>query len=242
MKLDILAIGAHPDDIELTCAGTLVKAAREGMRTGIVDLTQGELGTRGTKQIRAQEAEEAAHILGLMTRRNLKMHDGNIELNRKNLHTVIALLRELQPRILLIPHFNERHPDHMHTYQLAREAWFYSGLAKLKTTMSGKAQQPFRPNNFFSFMQKFEFIPAFIVDVSDTFELRMKSIRAHRSQFFNPESKERETILSKPEFLKEIETRAMYYGQSIGVIYGEPFYSYVPVGIENIFDLALTKG
>ncbi len=241
MKLDILAVAAHPDDVELSCAGTLVKAAKEGMHTGIVDLTQGELGTRGTKQIRTHEAEEAAHILGLATRRNLKMPDGNIEMNQKNLRTLIALLRELQPRILLIPHFNERHPDHMHTHQLAREAWFYSGLAKINTRMNGSAQKAFRADNFFSFMQKFEFIPSFVVDVSDTFELRMQSIRAHRSQFHNPESKEPETILSKPEFLEEIETRALYYGQSIGAQYGEPFYSYVPIGIKNIFDLTLAS-
>lgn len=241
MKLDIVAIGAHPDDIELSCAGTLVKAAREGMRTGIIDLTQGELGTRGTKQIRSQEAEEAAHILGLTVRRNLKMPDGNIEVNQKNLCTLIAQLRDFQPRILLIPHFNERHPDHMHAHQLAREAWFYSGLTKIETKMNGKAQAAFRADNFFSFMQKFEFVPSFVVDVSDTFELRMNSIRAHRSQFYNPKSKEPETILSTPEFLKEIETRALYYGQTIGVKYGEPFYSYVPIGIKSIFELALTK-
>jgi bacillithiol biosynthesis deacetylase BshB1 len=240
MKLDILAIAAHPDDIELSCAGTLVKAAREGMHTGIVDLTQGELGTRGTKQIRAREAEEAAHILGLATRRNLKMPDGNIELNQKNLRTLITLLRELRPRILLIPYFNERHPDHMHAHHLAREAWFYSGLAKFNIKKRNGAQA-FRPDNFFSFMQKFEFVPSFVVDVSDAFDLRMKSIRAHRSQFYNPKSKEPETLLSKPEFLEEIETRALYYGQMIGVKYGEPFYSYVPIGIKSIFDLTLVN-
>jgi len=242
MHADVLVIGAHPDDIELSCGGTVAKLVGQGFHVALADLTQGELGTRGTKEIRAQEAAEAARILGVTTRRNLRIPDGGIELSRKNLLKVITLIRELRPRILLIPHDRERHPDHVHTHFLCKEAWFYSGLEKIRTRLNGKFQAPFRPDNFFHFMQKFEFEPTFVVDVSEHFETRMTAIRAHASQFHDPKSKDPETVLSKPEFLEQIRTRAEYYGQTIGVSYGEPFFSPVPIGVKSPFDLVLSRG
>lgn len=242
MKVDILAIGAHPDDIELSCGGTIAKLVKEGHKVALADATQGELGTRGTKEIRLREAASAAKILGVVTRKNLGIPDGNIELSRANLKKVITLIRELRPRILMIPHSIERHPDHVHTHNLCKEAWFYAGLRKIKTSLNGLAQEPHRPDNFFEFMQWYEYTPSFIVDVSSTFEIKMKAIRAHASQFHNPKSKEPETILSRPEFLDRIETEAKYYGKKIGVQYAEPFYSWTPLGVNTIFDFVLTKG
>lgn len=242
MQIDMLAVGAHPDDIELSCGGTIAKLVREGHKVAMVDLTQGELGTRGNKEIRAKEAEKAAKILGVEMRRNLKIEDGNIRLNRKNLLKVVTLIRELRPKILLIPYSNERHPDHVHTHHLCKEAWFFSGLEKIKTKFERHSQEPFRPENYFCYMQRYGFIPTFVVDVTGYFEIRLESIRAHASQFHNPKSKERETILSKPDFIERIETRARYFGLTIGVRYGEPFYSPIPLGVKSIFDLVLLKG
>jgi len=242
MHTDVLAIGAHPDDIELSCGGTIAKLVRQGHSVALADVTQGELGTRGTKEIRVREAGAAARILGVTTRRNLQIPDGGIAITRQNIAKVVTLIRELQPSLLIIPHGVERHPDHVHTHQLCREAWFYAGLEKLPTKLRGEKQSPHRPHHFFEFMQWHEFEPAFIVDISDTFETKMESIRAHTSQFFNPRSKERETRLSSPDFLHTIETRCKYYGQKIGVKYGEPFLTNFSIGVNDLFDLQVIKG
>jgi bacillithiol biosynthesis deacetylase BshB1 len=242
MQADVLAIGAHPDDIELSCGGTVAKLVHLGHSVALAELTRGELGTRGNETVRAHEAKKAADILGVVTRRNLGISDGNIEVNRKNLLKVVSLIRELRPRILLIPHFHERHPDHVHTHYLCKEAWFYAGLRKIRTTLGGSTQHPHRPDVYFHFMQKFEFQPTFVVDVSDFFEIRMQSIRAHASQFHDPTSVDPETVLSKPNFLDDIRSRALYFGQTIGVKYGEPFYSPVPIGVHSPFDIVTSRG
>lgn len=236
MEVDVLAIGSHPDDIELCCGGTIALLVKQGHNVALAELTQGELGTRGSKEIRAKEAAAAAKILGVATRRNLKIPDGNIQVNEANLKKVISLIRELRPKLLLIPHSVERHPDHIHTHQLCKEAWFYSGLAKIKTN-----QPPHRPDIYFEYMQWYEFAPTFILDISETYDLKVKSIRAHVSQFHNPESKEPETKLSQPQFLEIIETRALYYGQRIGIKYGEPFFSYALVGVKDLFHIVTYK-
>lgn len=242
MNIDVLAIGAHPDDIELSCGATVAKLVQQGKKVVIADLTQGEMGTRGTKEIRAKEAEQAAGILGTLPRRNLHIPDGGIEITSPNLRKVIALIRELRPKILIIPHSFDRHPDHMHTHQLCREAWFYAGLTKIKTSHGGSDQKPHRPDNWFEFMQWHEFQPSFIVDVSDTWETKMKAVRAHASQFFDPNSKDPETKLSRPEFLELVEIRGRAYGRKIGAKFGEPFLSPAPIGIKDFSDLILTKG
>ncbi len=242
MHVDVLAIGAHPDDIELSCGGTIAKLVKDGHKVALADITQGELGTRGNKEIRAKEALEAAKILGVVTRRNLKIPDGNIEVSETNLKKVIMLIRELRPKILVIPHSVERHPDHVHTHRLCKEAWFYAGLRKISTSLHGKVQKPHRPDNFFEFMQWYEFPPSFIVDISSTFDIKMSAIKAHASQFHNPESRDPETLLSRPEFLGHIKTDCEYFGKKIGVRYAEAFHSWAPLGVNTPFDFVLRKG
>ena len=242
MELDVLAIGAHPDDVELGCAGTVAKLVKLGHKVGILDMTEGELGTRGTKQIRAREATEAAKILGVSIRENLKIPDGNIELTKTNRLKVIRVLRKYRPKILLIPNHHDRHPDHVHASRLAQEAWFYSGLVNIKTELGGKAQKPWRPHHYFNYMMKYEFTPSFVIDISDVYEIRQKAVRAFKSQFFDPNSKEPETLLSKKTFLDFIDTRAKFYGQMIGVEYGDPLYSVKPFGVNDLFDLKIMRG
>jgi N-acetylglucosamine malate deacetylase 1 len=241
MQIDVLAIGAHPDDIELACGGTIAKLVKQGYGVALADVTQGEMGTRGTKEIRAKEAQDAAHILGVKTRRNLRIPDGNVEVNKANVQKLIVLIRELKPTILIIPHSVERHPDHVHTHHLCKEAWYYAGLRKLKTSLGGTQQIPHRPHHYFEFMQWHEFESSFIVDITDSYETKMKAVRAHTSQFFNPKSKDPETKLSTPEFLESIETRAKYYGQRIGVKFGEPFLTQYSLGVRDVFDLIIHK-
>ncbi|HUL43322.1 MAG TPA: bacillithiol biosynthesis deacetylase BshB1 [Bacteroidota bacterium] len=242
MSLDLLAIGAHPDDVELTCGGTLAKCVRLGYRGGIVDLTRGELGTRGTPKGREIEGKEAAKILGLAVRENLAIPDGDIQINKRNLLKLVTVIRKHRPRLLLIPHSIERHPDHVHAHHLAKEAWFYAGLTKMRTTSGGKSQEPWRPEKYFEYMQWFEFIPSFIVDISDVFEIRMDAVRAHRSQFYDPASKEPQTLLSQKSFLDFVETRSKAYGSKIGVKYGEPFYTVDAIGTNDPFSLKMFKG
>jgi N-acetylglucosamine malate deacetylase 1 len=242
MKLDILAIGAHPDDVELACGGTVAKSVKAGYKVGLVDLTEGELGTRGNKKIRSKEAAKAAKILGVIVRENLRIPDGKIEVTTVNMNKVITLYRKYRPEIILIPHWQERHPDHVHAHQLCREAQFYSGLRKISIRTYGKKLQPWRPHKYLHYMQKHEFTPSFIVDISDVFDIRVEAIKAHSSQFYNPESSEPETFLSQKSFLDFMEIRMKYYGQQIGVQYGEPFYSVEPIGIHDLFDLQMFKG
>jgi N-acetylglucosamine malate deacetylase 1 len=237
MKLDVLAIGAHPDDIELSCGGTILKLSRQGRKVGIVDLTEGELGTRGSPEIRAQESAAAGAILGVVVRENLGMPDGNIENTPANREKLIRLIRRYRPEILLIPHPVDRHPDHEHSHVLAREAWFYGGLEKLGTSDDGAPQEPWRPRAYYHYMQWTEFAPSFIVDVSGEYEGRIEAMRAYKSQFYDPGSRERATILSTPEFLQMVTTRLEYYGDRIGRKYGEAFFSPTPLRVDDLVSL-----
>jgi bacillithiol biosynthesis deacetylase BshB1 len=237
MKLDVLAIGAHPDDIELSCAATLVKLVRQGRSVGIVDLTRGELGTRGSGTLRVQEAQASAKILGVHIRENLSIPDGNISIDQENILKMVITIRKYKPEILLFPYSNDRHPDHEHAHHLCKDASFFSGLVKIETTLDGQAQESHRPKRYYHYMQWHEFTPSFIVDVSEEFECRMQAIRAFASQFHNPQSKEKETVLSNPEFIDFIRTRAEYYGDRIGARFGEPFASPAIPGIRDLFDI-----
>jgi bacillithiol biosynthesis deacetylase BshB1 len=241
IELDVLAIGAHPDDIELSCGGTIAMCVKQGYKVGILDLTRGELGTRGTPKTRAEEAANAASILGVIMRENLGLPDGNIEVNEKNRLKLISVYRKYRPKILLMPHWLERHPDHEHANTLAREAWFYSGLRKKETKINGKIQEPWRPERYFHFMQTYEFTPSFIVDISSTYDTRLKAMMTYKSQFYNPASKEPATFLSNEAFLKMLETRAKYFGSQISAKYGEPFFSVEPIGITDLFALPKFK-
>jgi bacillithiol biosynthesis deacetylase BshB1 len=237
MKLDVLAIGAHPDDVELTCGGTVIKLVKQGRSVGILDLTEGELGTRGDRKTRAREAAKAAAVMGVAVRENLKLPDGNIESHMDNRLRLVRVIRALQPDVLLFPYPVDRHPDHERAHILCREAWFSAGLQKVPTSVRGKSQAPFRPRAYYLFMHWYEFDPSFIVDVSAEFEQRMETMRAYRSQFYDPASRERETVLSTPEFLEMIRTKLEYYGDRIGKKYGEPFFSPVPVEVKDLFTL-----
>ena len=234
MKLDVLAIGAHPDDIEITCAGTIIKLVGSGKSIGILDLTEGELGTRGSREERREEARVAASLLGITVRENLGLADGNIAVTKENILSLVRLLRRFRPETLLIPYEKDRHPDHVHAHTLCREAWFYAGLGKIDTIEKDLAQAPHRPHNFYQYMQWYEFEPSFIVDVSETWPRRMDSVRAFKSQFHNPESPDPQTLLSSPGFFDFIETRAKYYGSRIGVQYGEPFFLERTPGVSDL--------
>ena len=235
MKIDVLAIGAHPDDVELSCGATVIKLVKQGHSVGIIDLTAGELGTRGTPEKRASEAEEAARLMGVAVRECLGIPDGRIENTAENRLKVVRAIREYRPDVLLFPYPVDRHPDHEHAHVLCRESWFHAGLEKITSRSKGKVQEPHRPRAYYHYMQWFEFTPSFIVDVSDYFDLRMKVMRSYKSQFHDPESTERETVLSRPEFLDMIRTRLEYYGDRIGVRYGEPFFSPQAIRTDDLF-------
>jgi bacillithiol biosynthesis deacetylase BshB1 len=237
MKLDVLAIGAHPDDIELTCSGTLIKMVGQGRKVGILDLTEGELGTRGNRKVRAREAAAAASLIGVSVRQNIGLPDGNIEATLKNRLKVVRILRALRPDVLLLPYPVDRHPDHEHAHTLAREAWFLSGLEKVTTAERGRAQEPFRPRAYYYYMQWQEFEPSFIVDVTAQYDRRLQVVKAYRSQFYDPANNESETILSTPDFMDRIRTRLEYYGDKIGTTYGEPFGSPAALRIDDLFTL-----
>ncbi len=221
MKLDALAFGAHADDVELACSGTLIKLGASGYKTGIITLTQGEMATRGSAKIRAQEFAQSAKIMGLAAHKILNIPDGRIEVTWENKIKIIKEIRTYKPRIVFIPYWVSRHPDHEKTSYLVREAAYISGLKKLKTD-----QKPYRPYKVIYYQTRFEFKPSFIVDISDFHAQKMKSILCYKSQFHHQDKAEfgdDETLLSKPEFLDRIETRDKQYGTYIGVKYGEPF-------------------
>jgi N-acetylglucosamine malate deacetylase 1 len=220
MPLDILAFGAHPDDVELFAGGTLAKMAARGYATGIVDMTRGELGTRGTPALRAREAREAARVLGLKVRENLGLPDGSISITSQSRLLVIRMLRKYRPEIVLVHHWDERHPDHTSTSHLVTQAAHHAGLAKIQT-----GQKRFRPNAILYFMLPAHQLPSFVVDVSDFTERRQAAIRSYRSQLFDPERREPATYLSHPEFLTQVENIHSYYGALIGKARGEGFYT-----------------
>ncbi len=229
MKLYALAFGAHPDDVEMSCGGTLSMLRRHEKPFGIVDFTRGEMGTRGNATIRAKEAKEAARILGANVRVNLGISDSNIEKSRKNLLKVVEVIRKYQPEIVFAPYREERHPDHVHAHQLVSNAIFYAGLRKLKTATA----VAYRPRRAFYYMQHRTFVPTLYVDISDDFDAKVAAIKAHKSQFFNPASKDPETILSTPEFMDYLLGRMRYFGRMAGVKYAEPFWTSDPITITD---------
>lgn len=224
MTLDALIFAAHPDDAELSMGGTISALTSKGLKVGVVDLTKGEMSTSGNVITRAKETSVATKILRLKHRENLGLKDGNIVLSQKTLKQVVTVIRKFQPTIVFAPYFNDRHPDHMDTGQLIKRAVFSSGLKKFKTTIAGKLQAQYRPKKIFYYMQTYLFDPSFIVDISDTFETKMKSVLAFKSQFNNFSEKEEQTFINRPEFLDYVEARAKFFGFQIGKKYGEPFF------------------
>jgi bacillithiol biosynthesis deacetylase BshB1 len=232
MELDILAFGAHRDDIELTCAGTVIKLADQGYRTGIIDLTAGEMGTRGSVEEREREAEEAAKVMGVLCRDNLGIPDANIEINTENKLKVVRAIRKYSPGLVFLPYWEDRHPDHAHAGQLVSEASFLAGLAKLDT-----GQPKHRPEKLVYYMCHYEFKPSFIVDVTEQHERKMEAIRSYKSQIYNPNYPGEQTLISSAEYLESIEVRSRYYGGLIRERYGEPFFVIGVLEIEDIMSL-----
>lgn len=221
VKLDALAFGAHADDVELACSGTILKLGALGYKTGVITLTRGEMATRGNVEIRAQEFAQSAKIMGLSTHKMLDIPDGRIEDTWENKLKIIEGIRIFKPRILFAPYWISRHPDHDKTSSLVREAAYLSGLKKLETD-----QEPYRPYKIIYYQTRFEFKPSFIVDISEFHEKKMKSILCYKSQFHHQDKDkfgEDDTLISSPEFLGRIEARDKHYGSLIGVKYGEPF-------------------
>jgi bacillithiol biosynthesis deacetylase BshB1 len=219
MDLDLLAFGAHPDDVELFAGGTLAKMASLGHATGIADMTRGELGTRGNATLRRREAQTAAEVLGLSIRENLGFTDGNVSVTPEARLKVIRIIRKYRPRIVLTHYWDDKHPDHVNTSRLVAEAIHHSGLAKIKT-----GQDRYRPPVLLYFKLTATLTPSFVVDVSDHIEQRRAAIAAYRSQLFDPSSREPSTNLSHPDFLVYIESIHSYYGALIGRRAGEAFF------------------
>lgn len=237
MKLDILVLAAHPDDAELTCSGTIALHTAMGKKVGIVDLTQGEMGTRGTPEIRREEARASAKILGLSVRDNLKLADMFFQNDREHQLAVIRKIRQYQPDIVLANAMSDRHPDHGKGAQLAIDACFMAGLRKIETEMDGEQQEAWRPQHLFHFIQSQYIRPDFVVDVTDHWETKVASIKAFQSQFFNPSSKEPQTYISSENFMKFIDARGREFGQSIGTEYGEGFTLNKQLGVRSLYDL-----
>ena len=237
MNLDVLVFAAHPDDAELSMGGTIAKLTSSGIKVGIVDLTRGELGTRGTAETRQREAFNAAIALKIAVRENLEMPDGNIKNTKENLTKVILEIRKYKPKIIFAPYFNDRHPDHIDASNLIKRAMFSTGLSKIKTFDKEVPQNHYRPDRLYYYMQTYTFEPSFIVDISGFFDMKMKAVEAYSTQFHNPKSKEPETFISRPEFINYIKSRAEYYGFSIGKMYGEPFFSEEKIELDLVSDL-----
>lgn len=228
MQLDILALAAHPDDTELCCGGTLTALAGQGKKVGVIDFTQGEMGTRGTPQKRLKEASSAADIVGLKVRKNLGIPDTNIQNTRKNQLKIIQQVRKYRPHLCLVGAPADRHPDHGQATQLALDALFYSGLTKIKTVdEQDTPQERWRPSHILHYMQDRPFEPDIIFDITKTFETKIEAILAFETQFNVEDSgDEPATYISNNDFFKGIESRARHYGHLIGATYGEPFKYY----------------
>ncbi|MES2388523.1 MAG: bacillithiol biosynthesis deacetylase BshB1 [Bacteroidota bacterium] len=233
--LHILVFAAHPDDAELGCAGTILKHVALGQKVGIIDLTRGELGTRGTAEIRDSEAEAAGKILGLSVRENMEFRDGFFNIDEAHKLALIAKIRQYRPEIVIANALYDRHTDHGRGGTLVSEACFLSGLAKIETLgPDGSAQQAWRPKVVYRYIQDRHITPDFVIDITEVWEKKKESILAYGSQFFNPNSTEPETYISGSNFLKFIEGRAMEYGHAIGVTYGEGFNVERKVGVNNL--------
>ncbi len=239
-ELDILVIAAHPDDAELGAGGTMAKSIAQGKTVGILDLTRGELGTRGTPELRADEATAAAKILGVAFRVNASLPDGFLDNTKEQQMAIIPFIRKYRPRIVLTNTVHDRHPDHAKAAKLVSDACYLSGLRAIPTfTSEGKGQNSWRPKAIYHFVQDFYIKPDFVVDITDTFEKKMEAIRAFSSQFYNGTEQKPDEItpISTPQFVHFVEARAREYGRTIGVEFGEGFTVERVLGVADLFDL-----
>ncbi|MES2566621.1 MAG: bacillithiol biosynthesis deacetylase BshB1 [Bacteroidota bacterium] len=237
MKLDILAIGVHPDDVELSAAGTLLKHIALGKTVGLLDLTRGELGTRGSAAIRTEEANRSAKILGVSFREQLSMADGFFENNEAHQKQIIQVVRKYQPEIILCNAVSDRHPDHGRSAKLISDACFYSGLTKIETKDEDRIQSAWRPKAVYHYIQDQFIEPDFVVDITAYMDKKMESIMAFSSQFFDPTSKEPETPISSKSFMENVKAKASLFGRAINCNYAEGFTVDRYIGVENLFDL-----
>ncbi|QSS97195.1 bacillithiol biosynthesis deacetylase BshB1 [Psychroflexus sp. ALD_RP9] len=237
MKLDLLAIGAHPDDVELSCAGTLIKEATKGKRVGVIDLTQGELGTRGNAETRAEEAKKAAEIMGLAIRKNLKFRDGFFKNDEAHQLEIIKLIRKYQPEIVFCNAIHDRHIDHSKGSQLVSDACFLSGLRKIETTHEDKIQEVWRPKHVYHYIQWYDITPDVVVDISGFISKKVEAVKAYKTQFFDPTNSEPKTPISSQNFLDSVTYRARDLGRIIGVDHAEGFTVERYAAVDSIFDL-----
>ncbi|MBI9041412.1 bacillithiol biosynthesis deacetylase BshB1 [Lutibacter sp.] len=237
MKLDILAIGAHPDDVELGCSATLAKEISLGKKVGILDLTRGELGTRGCAKIRAIEAKNAAEILGVSVRENLGFADGFFENNKQHQLEIIKIIRKYKPNIVLCNAFDDRHIDHPKGSKLVSDACFLSGLVKIETEISGEKQLAWRPKQVYHYIQWKNVDPDFVVDVSGFIDIKMAAVKAYSSQFYDPTSKEPTSPISSKNFLDSVKYRAQDLGRLVGVEFAEGFNTERYVVVKNLDNL-----
>jgi bacillithiol biosynthesis deacetylase BshB1 len=227
--VDILFFGAHPDDVELSAGGTAARAVKDGKRVGIVDLTRGEMGTRGTPHTRKREAAASAKVLGATFRQQLDFGDGGLRTGREEELQIIELVRRWRPQIVIVSYPDERHPDHERAGRLVTQASFYSGLKALDTGLPAH-----RPQAVVYYLQNYDIPPSFIVDVSAAWKTKMRAVAAYKSQFHNPKSKEPQTFISDPKFLARIEANGRHYGAMIGAEYGEAFVTKQPPRVDDV--------
>ncbi|MCB9246834.1 MAG: bacillithiol biosynthesis deacetylase BshB1 [Flavobacteriales bacterium] len=237
MKIDVLAFAAHPDDAELACAGTLLKMKEGGNSTGIIDLTAGELGTRGTPEIRREEARASAEILGLDVRECLHLPDGFFGEDEPSIRKVIGAIRAYQPSVILANAPSDRHPDHGRGGDLVRRAAFLSGLRRIETERNGIAQEPWRPKALFHYIQFRYHKPDFVVDITPYMDGKMLAIQAFKSQFHDPDSNEPETLIASKNFLNYVEARSREMGGAIEKEFGEGFLAERTLEVRDLFDL-----
>jgi bacillithiol biosynthesis deacetylase BshB1 len=240
MKLDILAFGVHPDDVELGCAGTIMAAIDQGKKVGIVDLTRGELGTRGTPTTRTQEAAAAAKIMGVDIRENLDMADGFFANDEAHQRKIIALIRKYQPDIILANAPEDRHPDHGRSAKLVSDAAFLSGLRKIETIHDGVAQNAWRPAYTFHYIQDRFIQPSFVIDITAYMERKIEAVLAYGTQFNSADTSEPQTYISSPQFLETVKARALMLGKRIGVGYAEGYITEKIIGFSN-FDAIIKQ-
>ena len=237
MKLDILAFGAHPDDVELGCGGTLAKEIAAGKSVGIVDLTRGELGTRGSAEIRDEEAARSAKVMGVQVRENLRMRDGFFVNDEAHQVKVIEMIRKYRPNVVICNAIDDRHIDHGKGSKLVSDACFLSGLRKIETNWDGKEQEAWRPSVVYHYIQWKNIVPDVVVDVTDFIDKKIEAIMAYDSQFYKPGSREPETPIATKNFLDSIKYRAQDLGRLIGTEYGEGFTAERYVAVRLLTDL-----
>ena len=232
MKLDILVFGAHPDDVELGCAGTILKHIKQGLKVGIIDFTKGELGTRGTSETRTEETENATKILGVKMRENMGFKDGFFQNDESHKLELIKKIRQYRPEIVITNAPSDRHPDHGKASDLTIESCFLAGLEKIET-----GQEVWRPKHIYHYIQFNTILPDFVVDISDEMERKIESIICYKTQFYNPDSTETETIISSADFLESVRYRAMDLGRQSDCKYAEGFITNQTLKVNSLKDL-----